>query len=186
MGDLTRGTTLPDSAAKSDFHNLIDTATITAEKVTEAMLDCADAPATNETLDYNGTKFVWNAKGANLTGAINFVIDGGGIAITTGVKGFIVVPFACTITAVRLLADQSGSIQVDIWKDTYANYPPDNDDSITDAGTTPVISSAVKSEDTSLTDWTTSVAAGDILGFNVDSCTTITRCTVEIAFTRTA
>jgi len=111
---------------------------------------------------------------------ISFVIDGGGSAIATGIKGDIELPFAGTITSVRLLADQSGSIQVDIWKDTYANFPPDNDDSITDAGTSPAISGATKAEDATLTDWTTTFSAGDIIRINADSVTTIERCTVSI------
>lgn len=115
---------------------------------------------------------------------IEFIIDGGGATITTGVKGFIEVPFACAITAVRLLADQSGSIVVDIWKDTYANYPPTVADTIT-ASAKPTISSATKSENTTLTGWTTSIAAGAILGYNVDSITTCQRVTVSLTVTRT-
>jgi hypothetical protein len=111
--------------------------------------------------------------------AIEFVIDGGGVAITTGVKGFIEIPFAGTIQAVTLLADQSGSIVVDIWKDVYANYPPTDADTITSA-TPPTITTATKAQDSTLTSWTTTVTVGDIIGFNVDSCTTITRLTVSI------
>ncbi|GAI77252.1 unnamed protein product, partial [marine sediment metagenome] len=47
---------------------------------------------------------------------ITFIIDGGGSAITTGEKGHLRIPFACTINRVTMLADQSGSIVVDIWK----------------------------------------------------------------------
>jgi hypothetical protein len=121
---------------------------------------------------------------SSLVSSINFVIDGGGSAITAGVKGFIEIPFACTINQVTLLADQSGSIVVDIWKDTYANYPPTDADSIT-ASAVPTISTATKSQDATLTGWTTSVSAGDILGFNVDSVTTCTRVTVSLKVTRT-
>jgi hypothetical protein len=120
---------------------------------------------------------------AGLAAGISFVIDGGGAEITTGVKGFLEVPFACTITAVRLLADQSGSIVVDIWNDTYANYPPTDADSIT-ASAVPTISTATKAEDTTLTGWDVDVAAGDILGFNVDSVTDIERVTVALEVER--
>lgn len=115
---------------------------------------------------------------------IAFVIDGGGSAITSGTKGFVEVPFACVITAGRLLADQSGSIIVDVWKDTYANYPPTDADSITSAAPL-TISAATKSEDSTLTGWTTSIAAGDILAFNVDSATSLTRVTVSLTVRRT-
>ncbi len=115
---------------------------------------------------------------------LNFIIDGGGLAITTGIKGDIEMPFAGTITAVRLFADQSGSIVVDIWKDTYANFPPTDADSIT-ASAVPTISTAVKSEDANLTGWTTAFAKGDILRFNVDSITTVERVTLSLSVTKT-
>ena len=105
---------------------------------------------------------------------IGITIDGGGATITTGVKGYIEVPYACTIVRATTLANASGSIVVDIWKDTYANYPPVDADSIT-ASAPPTLSTAIKAQDATLTGWTTSVAAGDILGFNVDSATTVTR-----------
>lgn len=115
---------------------------------------------------------------------ITFVIDGGGSTITTGVKGYLEIPFACTINRATALADQSGSIVVDIWKDTYANYPPVDADSIT-ASAPVTISSATKSQDSTLTGWTTSIAAGDILGFNVDSITTCQRVTISLRVLKT-
>jgi hypothetical protein len=119
-----------------------------------------------------------------LEAALEFIIDGGGSAITTGEKGHLEVPFACTITAVRVLADQSGSIVVDVWKDTYANFPPTDADSIT-ASAPPTLSTAQKSEDATLTGWTTSISAGDILAYNVDSITTCTRVIVSLTVRKT-
>lgn len=116
--------------------------------------------------------------------AIPFVIDGGGSAITTGVKGEIEIPFACALTGWSLLLDQSGSIVIDIWKDTYANYPPTGADSIT-ASDKPTVSSATKAQDLAPTGWTTTVAAGDILRFNVDSVATATRATLSLRATKT-
>jgi len=116
--------------------------------------------------------------------AVGFIIDGGGAAITTGVKGDIMVPFACTITKATLLADTSGSIVVDIWKDGYSSYPPTGGDSIT-ASAKPTISAATKAQNSTLTGWTTSISAGDTLRFNVDSASTITRVTVILDVTKT-
>ncbi len=110
---------------------------------------------------------------------IPFIIDGGGSAITTGVKGYLEIPFDCTITQATALADQSGSIVVDVWKDTYANYPPTDADSIT-ASAPITISTATKSQDSTLTGWTTSITAGDIIGFNVDSASTVERVTISL------
>ena len=115
---------------------------------------------------------------------ITFIIDGGGSAITTGVKGDLEIPFACTINRATVLLDQSGSIVIDVWKDTYANYPPTNADSIC-ASAKPTVSSATKSQDSTLTGWTTSISAGDTLRFNVDSITTATRATLSLKITKT-
>lgn len=118
------------------------------------------------------------------TSSVQFVIDGGGSAITTGVKGDIRFPFACTITKVSVLADQSGSIVLDLWKDTYANYPPTVADTIT-ASAKPTLSSATKAEDSTLTGWTKPIAAGSSIRVNVDSITTITRAVLVIEYQRT-
>jgi hypothetical protein len=112
----------------------------------------------------------------------SFVIDGGGSAITTGQKGHFVVP-AGTIVEVQLLADQTGSIVVDLWKDTYANYPPVAGDSIC-ASAKPTLSSAAKSQDTTLTGWTTTVAEGDVIAVNVDSAATVQRVTLGLRLQR--
>jgi len=119
------------------------------------------------------------------TAAIGYTISGGGAVITTGVIGVgLRVPYACTINSATLLADQTGSAVVDIWKDTYANYPPTVADSIC-ASAKPTITAGVKSEDTTLTGWTTSIAAGDVLYFNVDSCSTITNLVLVLKVTKT-
>ena len=120
---------------------------------------------------------------ALLPSAIEFFIDGGGATIAVGIHGGLEVPMKCDIDRATLLPDQSGSIVVDIWKDTYANYPPDNTDTIT-GGNEPTISATTKDQDTTLTSWTTAIAAGDILFFNVDSCTTITWCLVSLKVSR--
>lgn len=128
-----------------------------------------------QTLKSDGTDPAW----ADQVACIPFIIDGGGVVITTGIKGDLHVPFACTILEVTTLADQSGSIVVDLWKDTYANYPPVVGDSIT-ASAKPTLSSATKAQDATLTGWTTSIAAGDTLRYNVDSITTCTRVLVSL------
>jgi hypothetical protein len=131
----------------------------------------------------------YNGDGKNLLGvgggkgSFGITIDGGGSAITTGVKGYITVPYNGTITGWDIFGDTTGSIVVDVWKDTYANFPPTVADTI--AGTEkPTLSSAVKNQDTNLTSWTTSVTAGDIVAFNVDSATTVTRVNLIIYITK--
>lgn len=117
------------------------------------------------------------------SGCFGITIDGGGSAITTGVKGYIQIPYDCTITGWTVLLDQSGSIVVDVWKDTLANYPPTVIDSI--AGTEkPTVTLSTYDQDLSLTSWTTAVTSGDVIAFNVDSASVVTRATVQIFATR--
>jgi hypothetical protein len=112
---------------------------------------------------------------------IAFIIDGGGSAITTGIKGDLEVPFAGTITGWTLLADQSGDIVIDTWKDSYANFPPTIADTMW--GTKPALSAASKNQATGLS---IAVTAGQIIRFNVDSAATITRATLSFTMTRTS
>ncbi|HXG72836.1 MAG TPA: hypothetical protein VNJ04_19750 [Gemmatimonadaceae bacterium] len=116
--------------------------------------------------------------------AVHFVVDGGGSAITTGIKGDVLIPFAATITKWTLLPDVSGSVVFDLWKSTYANYPPTVANTIP-AAAKPTISGATKAQSTTLTGWTTAVAADDIIRVSIDSATTITRCALVLRLTRT-
>ena len=111
--------------------------------------------------------------------SIVFVIDGGGSAITTGQKGYVEMPFDGQIVRSLLLADQTGSVTVDYWLDTWDNFPPDNADSIT-GGNEPAIASGTKDRDSTLTSWTVNFNRGDILGINVDSAATIERLTAQL------
>jgi hypothetical protein len=147
------------------------------------------APAAGNFSSLTGTASMAQMPADELSAAIEFVITGGGSPIQVGLQGWIQIPFPCTINSVTLLADQSGSITVDIWKTTYANYSPGvhpvASDSIC-ASDVPNINSATKSTDSTLSGWTTSIAANSILAFNVKvAAVNITICTVILAVTKT-
>lgn len=133
----------------------------------------------NKYYKFDGSNWV-----AYKTAVIGLTLDGGGQAIEIGNKGYIRIPYACTITKWTLLADQSGSIKIDIWKDSYANYPPTDADTIT-AANEPELSSAIKAEDATLSGWTTSITAGDVLGFYVDSASIVKRVVLQLEVTKT-
>lgn len=111
-----------------------------------------------------------------------YVIDGGGLTLTTGSKGYIEIPFSGTITAVRMQADSTGSIVIDVKKATYSGLPTTS--SIC-ASAKPTLSSARKMQDSTLTGWTTTVTAGDWLEFNVDSVSSLTRIVISLTIVRT-
>lgn len=124
---------------------------------------------------------------SQLPGAIEFIIDGGGGVISARTWGFLEVPFTATLTSATLYGDQSGSIIVNVWKCTYAQFdPPTTPSSSNDitGANPPTLSAASKSTNT-LTGWTTSLTDGDILAFNVPSvATSITRVTLSLQLTR--
>lgn len=110
-------------------------------------------------------------------------IDAGGAVLSTGLQRTrIVVPFGMTITRATLLANESGSVVIDVLKSTYANFPTTA--SIC-ASAKPTLSTAQKSQDSTLTGWTTAVAAGDVIEFNVNSVTTVTGVTLVLEGNRT-
>lgn len=120
---------------------------------------------------------------ANLAlGSVGIVNDGGGAVISTGNKGFLYCPYAGTITAATLIADQSGSCVIDVWKAAYPTVPTVAN-TIT-ASAKPTLSSAQVGQDSTLTGWTTSVSTGDVIGFNVDSASTITRVALTLSITK--
>lgn len=149
---------------------------LTSDNVADALEELATS-----IVDIGGT--------SGLIDSIQYVIDGGGTVLSTGLKGFIEVPFACTILEARLFSDQLGSVVVDIFKCTYAQFDsgvthPLSGDKIT-ASTPLTISSTYKTSDETLTGWTTSIAAESVLGFNINSATTIQRVTVVLKVQRT-
>lgn len=113
----------------------------------------------------------------NVAPLIGVTIDGGGSVLTTGAKGYLRVLRAGTLIGWTLMADRAGSVQFDIFKSTFAGYPPAA--SIV-AAAPPLLSAADHGESSTLTGWTISVAAGDVLGFSITSVATIQRVTLQL------
>ena len=114
--------------------------------------------------------------------AIEYVIDGGGEAIATGLAGGLEVPFDCFVTGWTVVATDgnTGAIVVDVWKDTYANFPPTVGDSIAGSEKPTITATGNKGQDLSLSSWTQALTKGDWIFFNVDSVTTLERVTVSL------
>jgi hypothetical protein len=112
-----------------------------------------------------------------------FTVDNGTSAIATGVKVCWTVPYACTITGVRLRAPrESGSIVFDLWY--HATAIPTVTNTIT-ASAKPTLTSAQIYDNATLTGWGKTMVAGGNLILNVDSCTTITNCTLSLELSKT-
>jgi hypothetical protein len=154
--------------------------TPSAPAITQTSGTTYDVMLYRVTVDTSGNLTVVDERTvASQTFALEFVLGDGIGTLTTGVKGFMEMPFGGVITQVALLADAVGSAVVDVWKDTYANYPPTVADTIC-ASAKPTLSSAQKYLDSTLTGWTKTFAEGDVFGFNVDSASTVKQVTISI------
>lgn len=103
--------------------------------------------------------------------------------VSPGVAGDLFVPFNCTISSVVILANQSGSIVFDIWRDDIGNFPPTVADTIT-AADKPTLSAAQTYTNATLSGWTLNANANDTLRFNVDSVSGISRVTLAVIMKR--
>lgn len=95
---------------------------------------------------------------------------------TGGVSGAeVIMPVAGTIVGWRavlrpITGESVGSVGLDVWKKAATGGWPTNSDSIT-ASAKPSITTATENASTTLTGWTTSVAAGDKVALEVESVT---------------
>ena len=124
--------------------------------------------------------------GQRIVDAIEYVITTNEAGTPLGVgeaKPGLEIPFACSIQAARMVADQSTTTTVDIWMDTFANYPPTNADSITAAAPL-AIGGGLTDEDTTLTGWTRAIPAGSWLAFNIDANDNAEQLTVSLTVFR--
>lgn len=119
-------------------------------------------------------------------GSVGCAFDGGGSVLVTGTKRYVSCPFAGTITGARLFADVAGNLVVDIYKAAWAGYPPVAGNKIT-SSTPPTLSGVIKVEDTTLTSWTVSVAAGDVFCFEITGTpATVTAAMCQLTIVRSA
>jgi len=118
----------------------------------------------------------------NATYCFGITIDNGGTPITLGTKSGAnpTMPFTGTIVGWTIVSDVSGSIVIDITR--AAGAMPVN--SICGTGTKPTLSNAQYSSGNTFTNWTsTAINQGDVIGFKVNSVTSVTRVTLTVRCT---
>jgi len=110
------------------------------------------------------------------TTSFGITLDGLSGIISTGSKGFIVIPYNATIQKWYIQSDISGSIVIDIKR---------SGSSIVGGGNTPTLSSA-SSANATVSGWTsTTITAYDTIEFSVTSSSTLTRVNLSIIIQRT-
>jgi hypothetical protein len=101
--------------------------------------------------------------------------------VTTGQKGQIYIPFPMTITKWWVMADQAGSVTIDVLRAN--NGIPSV--SIVGGGTAPNLAASQFTSSAPAAWTSTTLAANDFIAFSISAPATITRIAVYLSGTRT-
>lgn len=115
---------------------------------------------------------------ADLTRTIVFLIDNGSLDISPGSKGYISLDVSGQIESWTILSEDTGTIAIDIKKTSYLDFP-NNFVSIV-GSEFPRLINQDKNKDDILTTWDSLLNSGDILDFEVLSCSGISKCTLTL------
>ena len=111
---------------------------------------------------------------------IEYYIDGGGQGLVLGISGFLTIPNWLLIQSWSIIATNTGSLVVDVWKlplsSMIAGTPLSVANSIC-ASAKPTLTGALISQGPA-TGWDSFILQNDVLGFNIDSATNLTHATI--------
>lgn len=109
-------------------------------------------------------------------------VNTAGAVLTPTNDVLVTIPRACSLALVTILTvGGPGSCSVDIWKSTLGTFPPVIGGSIC-GGTIPAISGGNTYTNSTLTGWTLTFNAGDVLLFHLTSSSTFTQVTITLQF----
>jgi hypothetical protein len=113
----------------------------------------------------------WTRFDSFKTQTIGVTVDGSGGVITAGIKGYVRVPYACTITSWSIITNVTGgTLSFDIWRAN--NAIPTVGTPLVGGGTKPNIGGQITSS--APVGWTsTTLVANDVLAFNVEAGATV-------------
>lgn len=115
---------------------------------------------------------------------LTFTRQGGG---TLQVGDQLIVPweFAATLVGWTLLGDVSGSLVLRIYKVAGASYTGwASVSTLLTASAPPTLASQARSQNSTLTGWTTTINQNDVLLFNIQSVSTIAKATLALRYHR--
>jgi len=125
-------------------------------------------------------------------GQITVILGDDVIALQVGTRVDWRVPFNLRLLDWTVLSTYSGSVQLGIYRDTYANFPPTGSDDIT-AGEPPLITSGIKAEGTvpygidplfSPTGWERDLDEGETVRFVVVSASGVKQVSLMLRYVR--
>lgn len=105
--------------------------------------------------------------------------SGGSSPVEVGSSQSLYVPFGFTITGCALVADSVGTVQIDVRRADFVNYPPSSLDSVC-GGTPPTLANEDKKIVTDLSLWSVDVPSGSALQFICTACVGIKNVTLTL------
>jgi hypothetical protein len=124
----------------------------------------------------------WTRFDSFKTQSIGITVDGSGGTITVGQKGYVQIPYACTITGWRITTNATGTLVFDVDKAASGTIPTV---SITGSAPPTLGGGQQTTFSSTLTGWTTTINANDMLGFTVDNAVTVSWAILQLFVTRT-
>jgi len=106
-------------------------------------------------------------------------VDGGTSVPTSGSLGYWSCPSNGVIKSWDIFGDVSGSCSVDVRRATYASFPTFSSIAGSEK---PALSSQQKNRNTTISTWSTSLVAGDVIEFYLESATTLKRINVVVKY----
>ena len=105
----------------------------------------------------------------NKTVQFGISIDGNGGTVSTGIKSYIRIPTNIIISGWSIVSETSGLMVIDLWNDTYNNFPPTVADSISPSLKPTLTGIFTKNQNNSLTTWQTGITGETYIAFFVQS-----------------
>lgn len=118
-----------------------------------------------------------------IKGSFGININNGLNVISTGFKGYVKMPYDGIINGWTIMGSVSGSVSIDVWKDSESNFPPTSGDTIT-GGNYPNLTNQFINSDNVLTGWNTNFNTNDIFAFNVLIVSGVTNINLTINVTK--
>ncbi len=188
--DLTTGTLpaaqLPNPSA-STLGGVESIAAVSHNFLTSISTSGVPSQAQPAFTDISGTTTTAQISANVLIMTIGVSLDGGGSALSTGQKGYVTCPYAGTIVGWNITAD-AGTCTLDVWKIATGTAIPTVSNTIINTGAggvKPALATGTAIHSTTVSNWTTSVVANDIFGFNLDAVATATKITLVLQINKT-
>jgi hypothetical protein len=102
---------------------------------------------------------------ATIEDIISIYVDSTPDVVPTGTMGFRMIPYNCIATEWYVIGGNTGSVQFDIRRSSFADYPST---SSVVGGDYPVLSSQIKNSNTGITAWS-GFSSGDVVDFVINS-----------------